>query len=206
MPRYLQYHGNTNLIVSEPGTLNTDRYGLDSATCVWRCPMDSFGFAPQLGSPHPIWSYLTMEKRRLDITPGFLVITGEYIGITGGRTPSLFECSYGEVEEPIQAHPDFKNTIAGTPSSPLNGAIFVDFETQRKTSSDTRGVFLEFLGIKDGVLNPFAGVTSFLSPQATMRETWIATTPVTGGNLGHISFPPFSITLPNGANWLFTGV
>lgn len=206
MPQYLEYYGNTGLIIAEKGTLATDRYGLDSATAVWKCPMDNIAAGPQLGSVHPIWNYLVMERRRLDIAPGFLIITGEYVGIAGGSTPSVFECSFAEVEEPIQAHPDFVTSLAGKPSAPLNGAIFVDFETQKKSTSDSRGVFLEFAPVVAGNLNPLAGVTSFLSPQATMRETWMSTSAVSAGALGTISAPPFSVGLPAGGNWLFTGV
>lgn len=166
--------------------------------------MDNFGSAPALRSPHPIWSYLHMEKRRLEITPGFLVITGEYCGITGGRTESIFECTYGEVEEPIQTHPDFTGSIAGKPSAPENGAIFVDVETGQVSTDDTRGVFTEFRAT--GTANDFSGVTSFLSPQATMRETWISTSPVIAVGLGHLNSPPFSVALPSGANWLLSGV
>jgi len=201
----LEYHGNTGLIVKHFGELNTDKYGLDSATCVWTCPMFAFNLAPGLGSAHPIWSWLYMERRRVSIDPGFAIITGEYVGITGNRTPSQYEASYSESEEPIQTHPDFVTTIGGKPSAVLNGAIFIDQDTQKVTPDDSRGVFREFKSLIDGALNPFAGISSFLSPQVTLREIWMSTSPVSTGGLGHISGPPMSIALPDGGNWLYTG-
>lgn len=207
MPLYLEYHGfNAGLLIrSHYGTLNTDRFGLDTATAEWKCQQDHYNLAPDLDSQHPIWSWLYMEKRRVEIAPeGFLITTGEYCGISGGRTPSVYEASYGSSEEKIEAHPDFVTTIAGTASSPKHGAIFVDKEnSELVTTNNDRGIFSGFLSIIDGAKNPFAAVTSFLSPQVTLRETWISTSPVSAANIGKISSPPFSVTIEG--NWLFTG-
>lgn len=201
MPFYLEYYGFRNgpLIVSHEGTLNTDRYGLDSATCEWKCQMERYDLAPQLNSQHPRWSWLYMEKRHVSIDPGFAVIVGEYCGITGGRTPSVFEATYGGTEEAIQTHQDFSDTIAGTASSPLNGAIFVDIENPDQISTNNdRAVFTEF---RSG--HALSGTTSFFNPQVILRENWVSTSPVSGINIGKISSPPFGIAIDG--NWLFTG-
>lgn len=206
MPLYLEYHGNRGLIVVSKGTLNTDYYGLDTATAVWKCPMDTFGsLAPGLRSRHPVWTYLVMEKRQVEIQPGFAMITGEYAGITGGRTPSVFECSFGNSDEPIESHPKFLSEIAGKPSTPLNGAIFVDPKTHLVTTNDAAGKseFRGFAPYISGSLNAFAGIESYLASQVTIRETWIATSRLSGINNGKINTPPIAIAITG--NWLQTG-
>jgi hypothetical protein len=200
----MDYFGNPGLIVESPGTLETDYYGLDTATCVWKCPMDSFGLMPAMLSAHPIWTWLYMEKRRVEITPGFLVITGQYAGITGGRTPSVFECSFAGCEEPIETHPKFISDIAGTPSNPLHGAVFLDPETSKISTDDNKGVFDKFRINVDGARNEFAGIAAYLSPEATVREIWMGTSMVSGVGLGHIGGPPVGVAIEG--NWLFTGV
>lgn len=204
MPNYLEYHGNQGLIVVSKGTLNTDYYGLDTATAIWKCPMDSFGLQPAMLSAHPTWTWLAMEKRQVEVTPGFLVITGEYAGITGGRTPSVFECSYAGAEEPIETHPLFVSDIAGTPSNPLNGAIFLDPKTGTVSTDDAVGVFDKFRTNIAGARNEFAGIMAYLSPEATVREIWLSTSPVSGAGLGHIGSPGIGVSTEG--NWLFTGV
>lgn len=205
MPLSLEYHGNLGLILKFNGSLNTDKYGMDSAQAVWSVPMDNHSSLPDLGTTHPVWSWMVMEKRRVDIEPGFAIGTGEYVGIRTGRTPSLFECSYAETEEPITTHPKFVSTLGGKPSDPKNGAIFVDVETGEITRDDTRGVFLEFKKLSDDS-SDLGGTSSFLSPQATLRETWISLSNVGTAGLGLIASPPFGISAPNGGNWLFTGI
>lgn len=192
------------LILNEPGTLNTDRFGLDTATAQWKTGRDDFGYAPELGSQHPIWSWLYMEKRRLEISQGFLIITGEYVGITGGRTQSIWEACYASSEEDIQTHPDFTTTLAGTASNVKHGAIFVDIENPNRIStSDDRGVFTEFRTIVGGSRNLFAGIRAYLSPQVTVRETWMSTSRVSAIDVGKISVPGQAPLIQG--NWLKTG-
>ncbi len=199
----LEYHGSSQWIVFAPGVLRTDRYGLDSATCIWKRKQElgSAG-APELDSRHPLWSYLYMEKRTLEITPGFVVVTGEYVGIAGDRTRSQFDSNGASSEEPIETHSNFES-FAGTPASPLNGAIYLDPETQLVTNVNDNATFGGFKGFVGGSKNPKAGVTSFLSPQAQVRETWMATTPVSA-LIGTISTPAVHPQVPG--NWLVSGV
>lgn len=204
MPNYLDIHGNNGLIVHEIGTLNTDYYGLDTGRVVWKIRQDYYNNIPDMRSQHPIWSWLTMEKRTVAIEPGFALITGEYAGIQGSRKPSVFECSAGTSDEPIETHPDFVDNIAGKPSSPLNGAIFLDPKTNQPTTDDAKGVFDKFTAVVGGVRNEFAGVQAYLSPQVVLREVWISTIAVVANNVGKISSPPFTPGVPG--NWLQTGV
>lgn len=69
-------------------------------------------------------------------------------------------------EDPIESHPDFESVLAGTPSEPKNGAIFIDPETDRISKDNDTGVFREF-----GAGSSKAGVDSYLVPAAEWVET-----------------------------------
>lgn len=204
---FLEHKGfnRGRLILSEPGKLNTDRYGLSSAVAQWKTGRDDMQAAESLTllSQHPIWTWLWMEKRTLEIDGGFLIITGEYCGIFGGATPAVYEACYASSEESIQTHPNFVSTLAGTASNPKNGAIFLDFETGLASSDDTRGVFREFRTTIGTARNPLAGVTSFLSPQVTVRKTQMSLSPVSAVGVGTIQPPGAPVAISG--NWLKTG-
>ena len=200
----LEYHGQSSLIY-ESSALRTDPYGLSTATCVWKTPKSNFHLAPALDSAHPVWGFLYMERREVALEPGFAVITGEYTGLEGGASRSVYELSFGLSDEPIQTHPDFLSDIGGKPSAILNGAYFVDPETGAKSTDDNVGVFDHFLGTIDGARNLFAGIESYLSPQVTLREIWTGTTPVVASGLGKINTPSGGATPPIAGNWLLIG-
>lgn len=200
---FLEYHGNAGLITEKPGEVNTDIYGLETCTAVYKCPMDRLDLIPAMFSQHPIFTYLYMERRRVSIDPGFLTITCEYAGIPGSITVPIYEIVWGTSEEPIETHPKFISDIAGTPSNPLNGAIFLD-ETGVLTQDDSRGIFS---GFRSG--SEFAGVTSYLDlAQMTWRVTFMTTDrPVSLSGVGHISSPAGPAPSPSdGGNWLYVGL
>ncbi len=153
------------------GQLHTDIYDLSSATAVWVSPADRMVY-PLMGSVHPIWGFLSMERRTVSVEYGYCRCTGEYAGFEG-KPQEVVEWSSGVSEEPIQTHPKFAN-FAGRPSAPLNGAIFIDFETGAKTTDDSRGVFEKFWSNPP---NSFAGVTSYLVPVLVKRSTQVASQP-----------------------------
>lgn len=200
----LRHFGNQGLILESPGTLNSDYFGLDTATAVYKCPQDAFGLVPKMLSPHPVWTWLYMEKRQVEISPGFLVTTGQYAGIEGGRTPSVFELSFAAAEEPIETHEKFLSDLAGKPSAPKNGAIFLDPRTGAVSTDDLVGIFEKFRINIGTERNLFAGIQAYLSPEATVRESWMSTSPVNpGALLGRINSPPVAVIVPS--NWLYTG-
>jgi hypothetical protein len=183
------YYGLQGLWVESLGQLHTDIYGLSTATAVYVSPAHSMRY-PQMGAAHPVWSFLYMERRTVSIEYGFCRTTCEYAGFEGVPIP-VIEYSTGVGEEPIQTHPDFES-FAGTPSAPLNGAIFIDFETNEKTTDNGRGIFEKFW------LNPpnqFSGVTSYLMPVPCKRITSIAPIPELVSRVGRLE-----------GEWLVTGV
>lgn len=197
----LRLFGNQGLITESPGRVTTDIFGLETCTAVYKCPADRRGLVPAMFSQHPIFTYLNLERRTVDIQPGFLVITADYAGVPQ-ESRHIFELSFATAEISIQQHPKFVTDIAGKPSAPLNGAVFVD-ENGLLTTDDSKGVFDKFRATISGAKNEFAGITAYLAPGATAREIWIAGTRASTAGVGHISGAPFAA--PPGTNWLFMG-
>lgn len=203
----LEIFGTSDLIV-ESGDVHTDIYGLETCTAVFKLPQDMTSAIPRMRAFHPIFTYLSMERRRVSITPGYLVITGEFAGIRGGFTESIYELSLGCSDEPIETHPRFISEIGGSPSSPLNGAIFVDPSNGKKTTIDAIGVFDHFQLLDNRALNSLSGISSYLeASQMCWRERYCANSrPSDLSNVGHIATPagPYP-SPPSGGNWLYMG-
>jgi hypothetical protein len=79
------------------------------------------------------------------------------------RTPS---------QEPIDAHPNFKEEIGGTPSAPLNGAIF-----------DDDGIFVGFPATLNGEQNDYGGLSKYLEANTVLRKSWVSRTEPDGGQI-----------------------
>lgn len=196
-------YGQQGIVVSNPGEVNTDIYGLETCSATYKCPMDRFDLIPGMFSPHPIFTYLNMERRRVNIGPdGFLTITGEYAGIPGESTVPIYEVVWGTSEEPIESHPLFDSAIGGTPSNPLNGAVFLD-ESGQLTTDDSRGIFSGFRSS-----SKYAGTTSFLElAQMTFRVTFMTVDrPANLTGVGKIGAPAGPAPSPPGGNWLYVGL
>jgi hypothetical protein len=204
----LNYFGNrSSLIVESPGEVTTDLYGLETCVAVYKCPMDRFDLIPPMFAYHPIFTYLNLERRRFSISPGFLIITGEFAGILNDTAP-IYELTIGVSEEPLETHPKFVTNIAGTPSSPLNGAVFLD-EQGRLTTDDAVGIFDRFRSVAGGLRNIFAGISAYLSPaEVTWRQIYITKTrPSSVSDVGYIGSPVGSPPgLSGSRNWLYTGL
>jgi hypothetical protein len=202
------YGADGGLIVESPGEVHTDIYGLETCTAVFKAPQDRPDLIPPMFAYHPVFTYLNMERRRVSITPGYLIITGEFAGIPGGTIP-IYELSLGCSDEPIETHPRFISEIGGRPSAPMNGAIFIDPSTGRVTASDAVGVFDHFKLTISGTLNPLAGISAYLeAAQMCWRERYCATSrPSDTTVVGHIQSPAGPApNPPSGGNWLYMGV
>jgi hypothetical protein len=180
LPGLGDYYGLLGLWVENFGTLTTDIYGLSTATAVYVSPAHAMRY-PSMRSSHPIWGFMHVEKRTVSLTDyGFCRAVCEYAGFEGSPVP-VIEWSSGVSSEPIETHPNFA-TFAGTPSAPQNDAVWVDIETGDKTTDDTRGKFSHFAGT-----GPFAGVTSYLNPYLTKKETRIESQAIAVlSGVGHI--------------------
>jgi len=204
---YLTIYGSDGFIIEDPGDVHTDLYGLETCLATFKVPQDRLDLVPPMFAFHPIFTYLNMERRRINITPGYLIITGEFAGINGGSTTPIYEIAIGLSDEPIVTHPKFVQYIGGKPSSPLNGAIFLDPEGEI-TSDDSVGQFAYFQHVSGGVQNALAGVDSYLAAdQIVWRQKYYSTArPTLTTQVGYISSPigPVPPTIGSG-NWLLTG-
>jgi hypothetical protein len=205
----LNVYGYTGLILESAGSNVTDIYGLETCTAVFKA-VD--GEVPAMFTYHPIFTWLHLERRRVDISPegfrGFTVTTAEFAGISGPTVP-IYELDLGLSEEPIETHPLFVSDIAGTASAPLNGAIFVDESTGRITSDEAHAVFSKFQTTIGGVRNPFAGISAYLDfSNSIWRKTqMLPTNPADLTTLGKIATPDGPVpALDTGQDWLFTGM
>ena len=131
-----------------------------------------------LGGAHPYRSWLYMETQQIQYLPhGARAVCG-YAGVQNQYLDRpVYECVMGMEESPIEVHPNFQ-TLAGKPSAPTNGALFLDPETGSITTNDLRGIFDRFRPfVKSGgstVKNPKAGIEAFLDPVATYRESFVS--------------------------------
>jgi hypothetical protein len=176
------FFGEDGLYLESFGQLHTDIYGLSTATATWVSPADVMKY-PDMYSPHPIWSFLHMERRTVSVEYGFVRTMGEYAGFEALPIP-VVEYTTAVNEEPITTHHNFE-TFAGTPASPQNGAEFRDPVTNKISNDNNVGVFERFWSNPP---NAFSGVTSYLAPVLVKRITTI--TPFPDGftsQVGHLS-------------------
>lgn len=212
-----EFHGSNGVIVKSYGTLVTDITQLSSCTSVFQIRKDKWDQLPDIGSRHPIFTYIGMSKRSLEFQGLFAVATCGYEGakITNSfGTPPVYELAAGVSEEPIETHPDFAK-FAGSATNPLNGAQFRNVQdgsianASAKASTDDGYVFDSFSVYVGNDKNEFAGIQSYLdSGCMTFRKTWNVPLPPTAlGNIGKIDFPDGPAPqLQGGATWLNIGV
>lgn len=202
------YYGSTAFL-EDQGRLTTDIFGLQTCTARFKYPSNTpFVSVPSLFDAHPTYGWLHVEHQEIEVAPGFLIITNGYAGIAGGLSEStpIYELALGVSEDPIETHPKFVTAIAGTPTAPLNGAVFVDFETGKKTTDDSKGVFQEFLPVIGGARNLLAGISAYLNAnEMTWRERKVSNArPSDISTVGRIGTPVGPApSLGGSRNWLF---
>ncbi len=213
-------------MVRDHGELMTDRTGLDTCTAVFSVPQADWASLPRVNSAHPIFTYITMERRRLKFIDGYAVATCDYAGFDdtgsggGGYSQPVYELVVGLSEEPIETHPKFVEDIGGTASDPINGSMWEHQGTRVWTwdgadnnPGDNNGwQFKGFLVLNaDGSLNDFAKIETYLSTtNMTWRKTWNVRATINSiRNAGKIDSPPGGPPdIDNGGdiNWLNMGV
>jgi hypothetical protein len=157
-----------------------------------------------IGSAHPVFTNLKLEKASYNLIHAGKFYRIDYLfeGVLGESLPAAsYSISTAVREEPIETHPDFEDTLAGTPASVLNAAKFVDSEG-RPTTDDEKGIFDRF---GKGDLH---GVSSYRERGVTFSETTFSFTRLAApGNVGSIDTPPGAApTLAGSANWMLVSV
>ena len=128
--------------------------------------------------------------------------------------------------EPIQTHPKWISAIGGTPSSPLNGAIYVSYQSNATPAfnPNTSGVadagfapnnatFYKWtanVNVSGSVsgFSSFAGVSDYLFAGQTWTATYVSLSAPTSSDLagvGYIATPTGSPPTPTGYKWIYLG-
>ena len=206
-------HGQqTGLILQEGTSVLTDNKGLSTGRAAWKIPADALDAAAITASRiFPIATYagyLNFEKSTVTFDGTFAVITTEFAGTTYSAEPTgdegvSYELIIGTAEEPIETHPDFISKIGGQPSSPKNGAIFLDPETGLITEDDAKGVFHAF-----NASSAKAGMISYLAGRnITFRKNWTQDSkPSSLGGVGGRDTPSAAPSVSGGYDWLYIGM
>lgn len=108
---------------------------------------------PRRGDAHPKDSRLQCHRSSSTLNAnGLAVVVSEYVGIASGNMTAPEVSGRGNMStEPIASHPRFATDIGGTPSAPLNGAVFAN-STFKEFSYDPSAVYQK------------QGVRSYLAP------------------------------------------
>jgi hypothetical protein len=212
----IKIFGGAYAIHVVPGSARTrrERNGLEQGECVFSCKGEPYGAglilqgARPLGGAHPYNGRLWMEQQELVYGADGAEAVCSYAGVNyeNLEKPS-YELIIGMEEQPISTHPKFL-TIAGKPSAPVNGALFIDPSTGYPSADNTLAVFDSFYPYVDGSLNRKAGIESYLDAVMTYRENYVSYSLPHVSGFGEISGdvpgPGFRGSLGR-RNWLYVG-
>ena len=224
----LDFRGNTGIILEDPGTLKISRTGMATCTAVFKIVKSKYLQLNQIGSPHPIFSFLTLDNSEIALSGAWAVQTCNYAGLQAQYDDAspTYELVVGLSEEPIETHPDWLTDIGGSAIDPDNGAIFervvngVPKTVQRGggTTNTNMGFLFKAFELnydpitktaKTDKLNAFAKITHYLSAcQVTWkRNTTRKVSAATIEKVGYIDTPKGQAPrLPSGRNWLNMGI
>lgn len=206
----LTTHGEQGLVLKQ-ASMQTDKAGLSTGSATFTYNLvgaESVGPMPRPngGDAHPKVAWLLCEKRNLTWGPGLATIQCEFAGLDPDAeddTEPVFELNIGSGEVPIQLHPAFVTDLGGSPSAPLNGAIWVDSQG-RATADDDVGIFERF-----AITSDLKGVESFFdSNNVTWRMRYTSRyRPTDGGTVASIDTPQGDPpSFGNDRNWLYSGM
>ena len=213
----IEFHGNQGLILSRVGTLKTDSKGVDTCTAEWTIRSDRWEQLPRRGSPHPLWSYIRMVEREVDISGPFAVARCSYEGVSSEELDvPEYELIIGVESQPIETHPDFDTKIAGTPTNRLNGSMWKKINNDTDVYGPDTGnppsnanyQFWKFANLIGGNKNPFAGIENYLDACSVIwRKTVMKKDTLSDiMKAGKIDKPEGPVpALPDGRNWLNMG-
>ncbi len=189
-----------------------DRQGTTIITTTIKLPTDLFPASVlKIGENHERFTNCTLTRiSGGKDTPGFYTITYTFEGLSQDMTladrAKTYELVVSLDELPIEAHNKFVTHIAGTPATPLNGAIFIDPITGKKSKKEG-AIFKEFSPVVGGTKNAFAGIEAYLAPGAEWRITYNSqTTPSAFSDQGKIVEPDGSPPTPTGRTWIGWGM
>lgn len=208
MAEQRQYGAGGRLILEAAGEITVDRNGLWSGSARFRFLPEEVGLVPTPGTQNPYLWFLLAERSRIIMTPGLWTAVVEYAGIQEDVSEAQYELSPGVGMDPIETHDKFASSLAGTPSAPKPGAVFVDPKTGIVTKDNTPGKyrFEEFAPIlADGSKNPLGGVKGYYVANNTVwTKSWTQKAKPSGATrtLMITSSPPGNPPQFGSCNWL----
>lgn len=214
---FVEFYGKKGTII-DFGTLSTARDGLQTGRAVFQIPRAFWGNLPSIGTVHPVFRHISAESSEISISGVYAVSNCEYFGIATPESVPVYDMSDDVAEDPIATHPDFL-AIAGDANNPKNGANFrkpgvngaaLLHANNKAANADEAAqcVFDHFDISKKGVLNEFAGIESYFTPNIVWRKTWYRRDPLTDLSMvGKIDNPEGPApTLGGKRNWLLLGI
>jgi hypothetical protein len=150
-----------------------------------------------IGAP----SGTAIRNVRKSIADGRAVLTYDEVDSTVGDSYSI---SGTASQEPLATHPFFQ----ASGKWPITEAEWKKWDKWQKEGTDIAALTLttESEGFQKFIKLSLAGFTDYLQPRVSIRVTDANTTEPDLSELGKIASPAGAPTLPEGANWLLTGV
>lgn len=184
----LNLYGSTEVrLLPGTATARKKKVGLTEAEAVYEVMTATGDYSdlPDIGDEHPHAEGCYLESRELTWEPGLVRARCVYAGAEDADLDRpIYELQIGVQEEPIETHPRFVANIGGTPSAPLNGAIFVD-GNGAVTFSDDGGTFAGWWATYRAgnppagavVSSTFRGIEAYLeTSNVTYRQSYISKT------------------------------
>jgi hypothetical protein len=189
-----QFYGSEELTIAEAGDIVTDRFGLSTGTCVYQAPRDKvIRLSDSLLRPgvatHPYAPYLTLEKKRVVLSPGNATVVCDFAGCESD-SDYVYEFEAGAKEEPIQTHPDFPlfQRQYGILFSPSSGNTYYGNNRYLRLSALAKMEHVRFQA-----RSPLAGVEAFMDfSNGVYKATKTTNIPPTEAlaSIGTINTPP----------------
>lgn len=224
----LEIHGNSGIILRDPGVIKINRTGMATCTAIFSIKKASYAQLKGINTAHPIFTFLSLDNYEIALEGAWAVQTANYAGVQAqydDQSPT-YELIVGLSEEPIETHPNFSATIGGTAIAPKNGAIFEKVESGTTTTvykggpttPSNKGFHFKEFAVNYSVagdtgatttLNQYAKIAHYLeASQITWRRTTARRTSTANiANSGKIGTPKGPApALPSGRNWLDMGL
>jgi len=208
-------HYGPNCVLTKAET-SVDRNGLMTGVCVFLLKFQETVITdgPKKGDIHPIDIRLAIETLKTSYGPGICRITANYTGMednSADDSEPVYSLNVGTQQEPIETHPDFA-TFAGTPSAPLNKAVFIDAQNNEVTAANPADPAdnEKYKFSRFQLDSPLKGLDSFLdSTNTTWTQKYTSSVkPSDGGDVGEIdsNLPGNPPSFGGNRNWLYTGM
>ena len=173
----VNYFGVDGLHLQSGGEITTARNGLATGRITWLVKPMMWNLMPNIGAVHPYATFCVCEKRNVKFTKGFWTVLCDYVGAEYPETTPVYEWNPGVGNEPIQTIDNFVSQIAGTPSAPLNGAIWRSQKTGLvTTSNDVNDSYFDRFSVwnPDMTKNPWGAVSEYLAASNSVyTKSWV---------------------------------